>query len=781
MNTVPTFPGHLAVTDYNDDFRENMAYPSSGSFSEPVFGLWTEVVLPGFVSDWWIRIAFPGDEANTLGVGPAAGDGYDPNIDVVDENLAVTFLRPEWAEAGSTAFLTDYRAPYDLATVSKTWDFTVNVPANLQGSFVSLSLSTSFPAGELPRLVLEDHQLGLNTELGPDLSYRFYAGAATRTFSLHVGDSSALPDGVRVGIAANASGHSSGQIVAGVHDAAGDSYDGGLDLPLPAPPPGNYVSAAFEHDGWPFGPRFSSDIRAPYDPLATGKTWPLLIETDQTGQLSITFAPNFGEEVQLILHDLQTDEYRSLFPDLIHTASTDGPTSLRYELIIGGVTEPPLTPSSRTIQAGWSLIAPPLIPAPGSESLDDVVLNQVPGYSYVFSHVPNSGYGMVPGEATTTVGKGYWLATDTDFSWTMSGTPAYESVAIPLATGWNLFGYPIWFPGFTDGIRVSSGGITVAWADAQAAGWVSGIMGYDQAQDDYVGATELVPWTGYWVASMRSDLAIHFSWLNFLGGKSAAKSTLELPVSFKHWRTVVTLDDGSGKVRSATFGADERATDGFDAVFDLPRPPAGPSGGASLAVVRPEWDLPSGNLLAADITAPVDGRDAQWRLRITPYRPGTVTLDWSNRRWPDGQDFQLYLPGQNRVVVHSMRNRLSVELEVGSQPLDIIVRTPNEVSGVDDEIPFAGFGLMAHPNPFNPQTTITFALPRDGRSEVRIYSVRGELVTVLDGGVLTAGLQQLTWRGTDRAGRNVPSGSYFARLLLDGEHVGETAKMSLIR
>ena len=155
-------------------------------------------------------------------------------------------------------------------------------------------------------------------------------------------------------------------------------------------------------------------------------------------------------------------------------------------------------------------------------------------------------------------------------------------------------------------------------------------MGYDQAQDDYVGITELEAWTGYWVASMRSDLAITFSWLNFVGGKSAAaKSALEIPVSARHWRTVVTLDDGSGKVRSAAFGADDRATDGFDAAFDLPRPPAGPSGGSSLAVVRSEWDLPSGNLLAADITAPVEGRNSQWRLRITPVssrdgHPGLV-------------------------------------------------------------------------------------------------------------------------------------------------------------
>ena len=44
VNTVPTFPGHMAITDYDDDFRENIAYPASGSFDAPVFGLWSTVV-----------------------------------------------------------------------------------------------------------------------------------------------------------------------------------------------------------------------------------------------------------------------------------------------------------------------------------------------------------------------------------------------------------------------------------------------------------------------------------------------------------------------------------------------------------------------------------------------------------------------------------------------------------------------------------------------------------------------------------------------------------------
>ena len=53
INNVPTYPGHLAITDYDDEFRESMAYPSSGSFDAPVFGLWQDpIVVPTEDASW---------------------------------------------------------------------------------------------------------------------------------------------------------------------------------------------------------------------------------------------------------------------------------------------------------------------------------------------------------------------------------------------------------------------------------------------------------------------------------------------------------------------------------------------------------------------------------------------------------------------------------------------------------------------------------------------------------------------------------------------------------
>jgi flagellar hook assembly protein FlgD len=91
------------------------------------------------------------------------------------------------------------------------------------------------------------------------------------------------------------------------------------------------------------------------------------------------------------------------------------------------------------------------------------------------------------------------------------------------------------------------------------------------------------------------------------------------------------------------------------------------------------------------------------------------------------------------------------------------------------------YAIGAHPNPFNPMTTLTFSLPRPGKAEVRIYSLRGELVERIGGDVYEAGRHEVMWRGKDRRGQDAPSGSYFAKLYVDGKGVGPVTKMSLVR
>jgi hypothetical protein len=72
------------------------------------------------------------------------------------------------------------------------------------------------------------------------------------------------------------------------------------------------------------------------------------------------------------------------------------------------------------------------------------------------------------------------------------------------------------------------------------------------------------------------------------------------------------------------------------------------------------------------------------------------------------------------------------------------------------------------PNPFNPGTQISYALPRDGNVNLIIYNVIGQTVKVLVDRYEGAGYRQVVWDGTDQSGREVASGVYFYQLSADG-------------
>jgi len=83
------------------------------------------------------------------------------------------------------------------------------------------------------------------------------------------------------------------------------------------------------------------------------------------------------------------------------------------------------------------------------------------------------------------------------------------------------------------------------------------------------------------------------------------------------------------------------------------------------------------------------------------------------------------------------------------------------------------------PNPFNPETTLRFDLPVEGRVRLEVYDVAGRLVRTLLDADIPAGSHQAVWDGKDGSGRGMPSGSYFARLSADGRV--ETVRMGLVR
>jgi hypothetical protein len=85
----------------------------------------------------------------------------------------------------------------------------------------------------------------------------------------------------------------------------------------------------------------------------------------------------------------------------------------------------------------------------------------------------------------------------------------------------------------------------------------------------------------------------------------------------------------------------------------------------------------------------------------------------------------------------------------------------------------------AVPNPFNPETMLSFVLPEAGRARLKIYDVKGHLVRTVFDGFAGDGRTERLWHGRDDRGRKVASGVYFFTLEACGQYA--TRKMVLLK
>jgi len=107
-----------------------------------------------------------------------------------------------------------------------------------------------------------------------------------------------------------------------------------------------------------------------------------------------------------------------------------------------------------------------------------------------------------------------------------------------------------------------------------------------------------------------------------------------------------------------------------------------------------------------------------------------------------------------------------------------VALTVGDISAAGD-LPGVVTLLGSYPNPFNPQTLISFSLPADQEMTLGVYSVRGRLVQSLLQGQQPAGVHRVLWNGRDSRGQAVASGVYFYRLETGGEVL--TGKMMLTK
>lgn len=87
--------------------------------------------------------------------------------------------------------------------------------------------------------------------------------------------------------------------------------------------------------------------------------------------------------------------------------------------------------------------------------------------------------------------------------------------------------------------------------------------------------------------------------------------------------------------------------------------------------------------------------------------------------------------------------------------------------------------LTNYPNPFNPETTISFIAPQAGTTKLSVFNIKGQRVNMLYNGLLSKGHHSIVWNGLDERGTAVSSGIYFVRVEMNG--ISQTHKMILMK
>ena len=86
-----------------------------------------------------------------------------------------------------------------------------------------------------------------------------------------------------------------------------------------------------------------------------------------------------------------------------------------------------------------------------------------------------------------------------------------------------------------------------------------------------------------------------------------------------------------------------------------------------------------------------------------------------------------------------------------------------------------------YPNPFNQTTTITVQLPEEAFLDVRVYNILGQKIGTLVRGHRQAGVYTIQWDGRSMGGRDLTSGVYIYRVVVNNGKWSETRRMILLR
>ena len=162
------------------------------------------------------------------------------------------------------------------------------------------------------------------------------------------------------------------------------------------------------------------------------------------------------------------------------------------------------------------------------------------------------------------------------------------------------------------------------------------------------------------------------------------------------------------------------------------------------------WAVVSGDEIYVNLVSDAYVTDYGYRITRVAY--------YSNRTLPkpsvvSGHNIAAIPKFPTSSVVH-INNSKGIEID------------PNAVKNYS--VPSEYKLHSAHPNPFNPSTTITFNLKKAGNVHLTVYNTLGQSVRkLINGQSLEANKHSIVWNGKNDSNAQLPSGIYFIKIQAD--------------
>ncbi len=376
-------------------------------------------------------------------------------------------------------------------------------------------------------------------------------------------------------------------------------------------------------------------------------------------------------------------------------------------------------------------------------------------------------------------GLGYWILPAQEFPFSSTMAIQSDSISFAIRPGWNIIPNPHLCSYGIEDLRFRLRGSMYSFAEMMNQNLISrGIYVYRNGK--YEQADAIQPYESFllkYYGNNAMQASVNFT--PYYDGTSIQPIT-------PHWTlNVIAAQDGLD-ADGLIIGSNSLCSDNYDFVFDLPEPPIKPMSQRIRFFVNRigvQDSLFLDRQLNSEFKAPLVGTtqdEKTWiiRLDLSSANPVQFTIDSDMIPQSYSAVFEFNDGFYKAVNCSELPYQFQyIPTAIGNRTGTLKIR--NFPTGNSDFLQPLVSKLNIYPNPFNPETRITFSLGRDEKVHLEIYNIKGQKVRTLCHDFLKQGSHQYIWNGTDDRNNAVGSGVYFVKLVAGKKT--QTKKIMLIK